>query len=94
MLSVATALSIQAHPDKALAAQLFAERPDVYKARRVVSTCRLDTASYKLTLSLSFSQQDGNHKPEMALALTPFEARCAAAAPREGRLRPARDSAP
>ncbi len=32
VLSVATALSIQAHPDKALAERLFAERPDVYKA--------------------------------------------------------------
>lgn len=46
-LSVATALSIQAHPDKTLAARLHASRPDVYK--------------------------DGNHKPEMALAATPFE---------------------
>ena len=33
VLSVATALSIQAHPDKVLAAKLFAERPDVYKVR-------------------------------------------------------------
>jgi mannose-6-phosphate isomerase len=33
VLSVATALSIQAHPDKVLAAKLFAERPDIYKAR-------------------------------------------------------------
>ena len=50
VLSVAKALSIQAHPDKQLAQQLFAERPDVYK--------------------------DSNHKPEMALALSPFEALC------------------
>ncbi|KAJ1563661.1 Mannose-6-phosphate isomerase, partial [Cladochytrium tenue] len=48
VLSIRKALSIQAHPDKALAARLHAERPGVYK--------------------------DGNHKPEMALALTPFEA--------------------
>ena len=33
VLSVATALSIQAHPDKVLAAKLFAERPDIYKVR-------------------------------------------------------------
>lgn len=31
VLSVAKALSVQAHPDKALAERLFAERPDVYK---------------------------------------------------------------
>jgi len=51
VLSVAKALSIQAHPDKALAAQLHAERPEVYK--------------------------DANHKPEMTLAVTRFEALCA-----------------
>lgn len=50
VLSVAKALSIQAHPDKALAKQLHAARPDVYK--------------------------DGNHKPEMTLAITEFEALC------------------
>ncbi|ODN99077.1 mannose-6-phosphate isomerase [Cryptococcus amylolentus CBS 6273] len=46
VLSIGTALSIQAHPDKPLARKLFDERPDVYK--------------------------DPNHKPEMAIALTPF----------------------
>lgn len=50
MLSVAKALSIQAHPDKDLAARLHKEQPEVYK--------------------------DDNHKPEMALALTNFEALC------------------
>ncbi len=50
VLSVAKALSIQSHPDKALAEKLHAARPDVYK--------------------------DPNHKPEMALALTPFEGMC------------------
>jgi len=48
VLSINKALSIQAHPDKALAEKLHRERPDVYK--------------------------DENHKPEMAIALTPFEA--------------------
>ena len=48
MLSVASALSIQAHPDKRLAEKLHAERPHVYK--------------------------DANHKPEMAVALSVFEA--------------------
>ena len=50
VLSVAKALSVQAHPDKALAERLHAARPDLYK--------------------------DDNHKPEMACALTPFEAMC------------------
>ncbi|KAL3527041.1 hypothetical protein ACH5RR_011697 [Cinchona calisaya] len=50
VLSVAKALSIQAHPDKELATILHKARPDVYK--------------------------DANHKPEMALALTEFEALC------------------
>ncbi|XP_051127047.1 mannose-6-phosphate isomerase 2 [Andrographis paniculata] len=50
VLSVEKALSIQAHPDKALAEILHKERPEVYK--------------------------DDNHKPEMALAVTEFEALC------------------
>ncbi|KAH6784634.1 Mannose-6-phosphate isomerase [Perilla frutescens var. hirtella] len=50
VLSVEKALSIQAHPDKDLAAILHKEQPGMYK--------------------------DGNHKPEMALALTEFEALC------------------
>jgi len=50
ILSVRTALSIQAHPDKALAAELHVRHPDQYK--------------------------DDNHKPEMAVAITPFEALC------------------
>ncbi|KZV36870.1 mannose-6-phosphate isomerase 1-like [Dorcoceras hygrometricum] len=50
VLSVAKALSIQAHPDKDLAALLHKQQPGVYK--------------------------DDNHKPEMALAVTRFEALC------------------
>lgn len=50
LLSVAKPLSIQAHPDLALAAKLHGEVPDMYK--------------------------DANHKPEMAVAITPFEALC------------------
>lgn len=50
VLSVGKALSIQAHPNKALAAVLHAEMPQIYK--------------------------DPNHKPEMAVALTEFEALC------------------
>ncbi|KAG4303620.1 hypothetical protein PCANB_000055 [Pneumocystis canis] len=50
VLSVRTALSIQAHPDRALAAILHDKYPEHYK--------------------------DSNHKPEMAIALTSFEALC------------------
>ncbi|KAF9182969.1 Mannose-6-phosphate isomerase [Haplosporangium sp. Z 767] len=50
VLSIGKALSIQAHPDKELAEELFKSRPDLYK--------------------------DDNHKPEMAIALTDFEALC------------------
>ena len=50
VLSVNKALSIQAHPDKKLAEELHATRPDLYK--------------------------DDNHKPEMLIALTDFEALC------------------
>lgn len=48
VLSIKTALSIQAHPDKVLAKELFEKFPNIYK--------------------------DPNHKPEMAVALTPFQA--------------------
>ena len=48
VLSVATALSIQAHPDKKAAERLHVARPKDYK--------------------------DDNHKPEMACAVTEFEA--------------------
>ena len=57
VLSVGKALSVQAHPDKALAVKLHASRPDLYK--------------------------DDNHKPEMAVALTRFEAMCGFRAPAE-----------
>ncbi|PNH02792.1 Mannose-6-phosphate isomerase [Tetrabaena socialis] len=50
VLSVNKALSIQSHPDKALAEKLHAEHPKLYA--------------------------DPNHKPELALALSDFEALC------------------
>ena len=50
VLSIRTALSIQAHPDRSLARELHAKFPNIYK--------------------------DPNHKPEMAIALSPFEAMC------------------
>ncbi|XP_046910988.1 mannose phosphate isomerase [Dermatophagoides farinae] len=50
VLSVRKALSIQAHPDKALAEKLHHDDP--------------------------FHYPDANHKPELAIALTEFEALC------------------
>ncbi|QPG74313.1 mannose-6-phosphate isomerase pmi40 [Brettanomyces nanus] len=50
VLSINKVLSIQAHPDKSLGAQLHAKDPDHYP--------------------------DSNHKPEMAVAITDFEAFC------------------
>ncbi|XP_006163105.2 mannose-6-phosphate isomerase [Tupaia chinensis] len=50
VLSVETALSIQAHPDKELAKKLHLQAPQHYP--------------------------DANHKPEMAIALTPFQGLC------------------
>eukprot|EP00927_Polykrikos_kofoidii_P051185 TRINITY_DN4498_c0_g1_i1.p1 TRINITY_DN4498_c0_g1~~TRINITY_DN4498_c0_g1_i1.p1 ORF type:complete len:553 (+),score=82.86 TRINITY_DN4498_c0_g1_i1:77-1735(+) len=50
VLSIEKALSIQAHPDRALAARLHEEYPEYYK--------------------------DANHKPEIAIALSDFEALC------------------
>lgn len=50
VLSIAKALSLQAHPDKKLAEMLHKTQPNVYK--------------------------DDNHKPEMVLAITDFEALC------------------
>ena len=66
VLSIEKALSIQTHPDKATAEKLHAEQPHIYKGARerlvIVFTPSLDI--------------DGNHKPEMAIALTPFTALC------------------
>ena len=50
ILSIRTALSIQAHPDIPLARRLHQQNPKEYR--------------------------DDNHKPEMATAITPFEALC------------------
>ncbi|KAL9051552.1 MAG: hypothetical protein Q9162_005944 [Coniocarpon cinnabarinum] len=50
VLSIAKALSIQAHPNKTLAEQLHARDPKNYP--------------------------DDNHKPEMTIAITPFEGLC------------------
>ncbi|KAF4120068.1 mannose-6-phosphate isomerase [Geosmithia morbida] len=57
VLSVNKALSIQAHPNKALAEKLHARDPKNYP--------------------------DDNHKPEMAIAITPFEGLCGFRPPTE-----------
>jgi mannose-6-phosphate isomerase len=66
VLSIEKALSIQTHPDKVTAAKLHAEQPHIYKgAHKRIFSFRPFTL-----------QADGNHKPEMAIALTPFSALC------------------
>lgn len=50
VLSIRTALSIQAHPDAGLAKELHKKFPSIYK--------------------------DPNHKPELAIAITPMDAMC------------------
>jgi len=57
VLSIDTALSLQAHPNKHLAAALHAKYPEVYK--------------------------DGNHKPELVVALAPMQAMCGFRPPAE-----------
>ena len=69
VLSVGTALSIQAHPDKVLAKELNTKFPNIYKGLRyfifIIGMC------YCIDSFL-----DANHKPEMAIAITKFEALC------------------
>lgn len=70
VLAIEKALSIQTHPDKKTAEELHAQQPDIYKG----------TSYFLLTFSLCHVPKnlilDPNHKPEMALALTPFRALC------------------
>lgn len=66
VLSIEKALSIQTHPDKTTAEKLHAEQPHIYKGARKSTTPVLPAHRHV----------DGNHKPEMAIALTPFSALC------------------
>lgn len=68
VLAIEKALSIQSHPDKATAEKLHIQQPDIYKGRLTLS------AALGRVPILGFA--DPNHKPEMALALTPFTALC------------------
>ncbi|SCV70347.1 BQ2448_1741 [Microbotryum intermedium] len=69
VLAIRKALSIQAHPDKKLAKKLYDERPDIYKGQ----------SRSKRVVGLL----DPNHKPEMAVALTPFSGFCGFRRPSE-----------
>ncbi|KAG5651330.1 hypothetical protein H0H81_009083 [Sphagnurus paluster] len=70
VLSIEKALSIQSHPDKATAGKLHAEQPDIYKG--MIFPLGIPTIVIKICGQCS----DPNHKPEMALAITPFHAMC------------------
>jgi mannose-6-phosphate isomerase len=70
ILAIQKALSIQAHPDKKLAERLHAERPDLYKGTRDRNDSPARIRTYMSV------RADANHKPEMAIALTPFTALC------------------
>ena len=74
VLSVQTALSIQSHPDKALAERLHSERPKV--GSPAVSSCTARLLAGLTSDSLVQDYKDDNHKPEMAVAISDFEALC------------------
>jgi mannose-6-phosphate isomerase len=71
ILAIRKALSIQAHPNKELAEKLYRERPDMYKGQKQVFPLLLPRDCW-----LTLNCLDGNHKPEMAIALTDFRALC------------------
>ena len=86
VLAVGKALSIQAHPDKALAQQLHAQRPAVYKDANhkpgmcayvcmclCVCACGCFCTHIVIVVVLLRFVMFG---VEMAIALTPFEALC------------------
>lgn len=68
VLAIGKALSIQAHPDKALGKKLHAERPDVYKGD-FLAFPRLCFNSKRLAILL---RSDPNHKVRFSLFCTPF----------------------
>ena len=70
VLSIEKALSIQAHPDKKKATALHSAKPEIYKGSFVHHR---QLCTFSLTQAM---RKDPNHKPEMALALTPFRALC------------------
>ena len=73
VLSIRKALSIQAHPNKKLAEQLHARDPRNYPGMLVYGRNLIDL---KIWLTQTYSIADDNHKPEMTIAITPFEGLC------------------
>lgn len=70
VLSIRKALSIQAHPNKKLAEKLHARDPRNYPGRKMV----LGISSQ--FIDILAPPVDDNHKPEMTIAITPFEGLC------------------
>ena len=68
VLAIEKALSIQSHPDKATAEKLHVQQPDIYKGKPRPAIIRV--------WEFMVDCVDPNHKPEMALAITPFTALC------------------
>jgi mannose-6-phosphate isomerase len=69
LLSIEKSLSIQTHPDKEMAKRLHEEKPGIYKGYYYLSDAGQN-------LRLTSIDLDSNHKPEMALAITPFTGLC------------------
>lgn len=70
VLSIRKALSIQAHPNKKLAEKLHARDPRNYPGRKIVSSIS------SWFTDIFAPPADDNHKPEMTIAITPFEGLC------------------
>src|SRR3954451_2723402 len=69
VLSINKALSIQAHPNKKLAEQLHAKDPKNYPGQIY------NSFSINIVM-LTVNASDDNHKPEMTIAVTPFDGLC------------------
>lgn len=79
VLSVNTALSIQAHPNKvgrALGRGTALAGPRVPREVTQLLCPPLQELAVKLHAQFPEHYPDANHKPEMAIALTPFEGLC------------------
>lgn len=81
MLSINKALSIQAHPNKTLAEELHAKVLPACPPPRSMPFSSGRDCDHRCLAPLLIAQDpahyaDDNHKPEMAIALTPFEGMC------------------
>ncbi|NXY54418.1 MPI isomerase, partial [Callaeas wilsoni] len=75
VLSVNTALSVQAHPNKVGRAPQPSWTPCPWGGHPAPSSSLQELAA-KLHAQFPEHYPDANHKPEMAIALTPFEGMC------------------